>query len=313
VDVLRAIGTALIFIQHALSLTDHDALSAVGGLRCGRMGTAIFFVIGGYLAAVSTRPPRAWLLQRLRTLLPAYWIVLALCFFGVWLTGYKSFDAWQVVCQFAGVGLFTHPDQLVNVTTWFVSALLVLYLVAYLARATSAAAVISLALVGMLAGGVCWPDSRTAWVWLGMLFLAGYSLPYFGLVRGAVGWTILLTIGAAIWPELRYGAAIVPLFAVACLWRQPWVPAQRVADFSYEWYLVHGPALHIAMRLTGGNFWPVLLVAALITLVGVVVLQQLVRYLEQVVWQVALVASASAPAPARSESVPAHAVQPPSV
>src|SRR5262245_2198384 len=280
-DVLRIGGCALVVAQHALSITDHQAYTAVAGLRYGRLGTTLFFVIAGYLAAVSTRSPQVWLGQRLRTLLPPYWIVLAASFVGVAVTQYKSFDAWQVLCQFSCVGLFTHPDRLVNVPTWFISAILILYLVTYLARCTSEKPVIGLAMALMAAAGLLWPE-RFNWVWFAGMFLVAYSIPLLGFsaVNGALSWAAILAAAALAVPSLWHGAVVLLLFAAGACWQSSSRPAAALADYSYEWFLVHGPALHVARQLLGGELWGVVALSAAITCGGVVVLRQLTHFCE---------------------------------
>ena len=81
----------------------------------GQLGVAIFLGISALLGSTSRRPPVPWLVQRLRRLFPAYWLVMIVSFILAWATGYKTFTPGQVVSQMLGLGLLTHPGSLVNV------------------------------------------------------------------------------------------------------------------------------------------------------------------------------------------------------
>src|SRR5262245_20859503 len=135
-DLLRVVALILVTAQHALTLNGLDAWTVIGGLSLGQIGVAIFLGVSGYLAVESRRPPVSWLVQRLRRLLPAYWIVIGASFMLAWATGHKRFDAWQVAAQLLGIGLFTHQDNLVNSPTWFISLLLACYAGTVAARLT---------------------------------------------------------------------------------------------------------------------------------------------------------------------------------
>jgi peptidoglycan/LPS O-acetylase OafA/YrhL len=289
IDAARLVGLALIYVTHALSITGNDALATFHGVRFGRIGTALFLIVGGYMAAVTTRSPEEWLFKRLKALLPAYWIVLAPTFLAAWVIGYKSFDAWQVISQFLGLGFFTHGDQLVNVTTWFVSAILLLYVVAYLAKRIGEIAVITTAVVLAFAisDGMQIPTLR--WMSYCSVFLAAYLLPhnprYLPLVSVVVGCVYLGLYLGLNNGNLRYAGIAFFAFAAVSLWRLPWKPIEPFANVTYEWFLVHGPALHVAKILTGGAFWPVFLTGIAIASVGVIVLRQTVP------WTGALVSS----------------------
>ena len=88
--------------------------STFRSLDMGQVGVAIFLGISALLGSTSRRRPVPWLVQRLRRLFPAYWLVMIVSFIVAWATGYKTFTPGQVVSQMLGLGLLTHPGSLVN-------------------------------------------------------------------------------------------------------------------------------------------------------------------------------------------------------
>src|SRR5262245_1178136 len=83
-DVLRLGAASLVTAQHALTLTGHDAWTTYRSLNLGQLGVAIFLGISAFLGGTSRRRPAAWLVQRLRRLYPAYWLVMIASFLLTW-------------------------------------------------------------------------------------------------------------------------------------------------------------------------------------------------------------------------------------
>jgi peptidoglycan/LPS O-acetylase OafA/YrhL len=262
IDFLRVAAMGAIFVQHALSITDNDELSSFGPIRLGRLGTGTFFLLGGYFAALDSRPPATWLRHRLATLLVPFWISLAVVFVAAGVIGYKSFTSFQVVCQFSGIGLFTHPTTLVGVTTWFVSAILALYCLSYLAKSTLELPVVFGLLLLFLAIGGQTVDPRLTWVRLGSLFLIGYLIPRTPLrpPLAALAWAVPVAAVASLVPELRHGPIVLVLFACALIPTGSIPAVKWLADRSYEAYLTHGLSFHAATAVVGCEFWPALAV-----------------------------------------------------
>lgn len=276
-DALRLLAILAVFYQHACTLLDCDEWVAVEGLRIGRLGTALFLGLSGYFAATTTRPPGKWLWERTRKLFPAYWIVLAISFAAAGVTGYKSFDAWQVVCQFAGIGLFTHQGQLVNVTTWFVCALFTLYVVAYLGMRTQGLAVLAALGIALAIGLERSSNFETVAVHA-VTFLGAYSVGRLGfpcglsfLVAGAVLAALSLST-----PEFRYGAMALAGLSLSTLWRGEWRAGRLIATYAYEWYLVHGLCLHAVIRIVGDRHAFVFPLAAGLSIVAAVGLRTMI-------------------------------------
>lgn len=284
-DAVRVVALGLVTAHHALTLTGRSGLTVVAGLSVGQVGVALFLAVSGLLAAQSRRPPATWLLQRLRKLFPAYWIVVGGSLLLAGLLAHKSFDAYQVVAQLCGLGMFTDRENLVNTPTWFVSLILLCYLgtfAARLARVPLASGVgVSLVLGVLVAVGQNpWLEAR----------LLTYSLA-FTIASAPRGWAARLVLPAGVgllalavaW-QPTFGYTAVALVGVEAARRLPRSPGfvRAVAHYSYEYYLVHGVALF-------GMVW--LLPAAPLAAVGLGVglaalaavgLQRLVAWLDPV-------------------------------
>jgi len=282
-DLLRLVAAGTIFYQHACSLLGREDLVEVLGLRVGRVGTATFFALSGYLAATSSRSPESWLGRRLMKLFPAYWVVTALTFAATALTGYKQFDTIQVVCQLAGIGLYTHGEMLVGVSTWFVSALLVLYLIAYLGlRTEGLAVVVATLLLGVVAvidpAGL---ESFTIVSTHGVTFLLAYTVGKSGRPAGSrfLFWALVLAAGGMYWPQFRYGAVALGGLAVVTACTRDCGFGRWFATYSYEWFLVHGLCLHVVIALGADRLALLLPCAAVVSLASAVLLKGFVETL----------------------------------
>ena len=150
-DYLRTLGVVLVLLQHQLSVLGYESFTSWGDVNIGQCGVAIFLAVSGILAMHGNRSPKNWLTTRLGKIYPPYWIATAFGFIVTAISGHKTFGMFQVFSQFAGTGLFTHRNQLVNVVTWFVSLLLLLYFLVFLARLTKHPYPATL-LAGLIAG-----------------------------------------------------------------------------------------------------------------------------------------------------------------
>lgn len=287
VDLLRLLAAALVFLTHALALCDLTHWSAPLGFSFGRLGTTLFFVLGGYLAATTRRQPNDWLGYRLRHLFPAYWVMLTVAFLAAGVTQYKPFDAWQVICQFAGVGYFTHGGQLVNVTTWFVSVILAIYLIVYLAKRTRQWPVVTVALVAIPLVGAWISPATFSNLCAASMFLVAYSISLAGASNGASGrsltavWLVALGLGSFVLPDLRSAFLALLLLATVGGWRRSWGTGRRLASYSYEWFLVHGLALHLVVRIIGPELWAVIPLAAGVSMVSALALHRIAAVVDR--------------------------------
>lgn len=253
---LRVVAVVMVTIQHAAAILGHKAWMTSGGVNVGQVGVAIFLAISGFLASQNRQPAWPWFVQRLRHIYPALWIVMAISFWLTWLSGYKQFDAYQVISQMLGLGFFTHPDHLVNTATWFISLLLVCYVGVFVARALKAAARIGVASsLGLLACAFWVPDSS----FVVHVFTFSVAFTATELVPNArVSKTLMviggLSVALGISRELLFVGAGLSLSAVGLALRVSTVPRfiRAIADVSYEYYLLHGVFLvGMLRRLTG--------------------------------------------------------------
>jgi len=199
----------------------------------------VFLAISGALAVVPDQPPVTWLRRRLVRVYPAFWLALLASFVATWAFGYKSFGAAQVASQLLGTGWFTHPANLVNSASWFISLLLACYATVFVARVTHTENVVCL-VVGCLA---VWKGRFTGDYALLPVHMTSFFVAYLvtraGWLRRA--WVAGGLLGAASVtnPYLAYPAVGVTLISLSA-----WSLRSRfvacVSGYSYEFYLVHG-------------------------------------------------------------------------
>jgi peptidoglycan/LPS O-acetylase OafA/YrhL len=242
-DLLRLGAVMLVTTQHVLSLTDHELWMTFRSLNAGQLGVAIFLGVSALLGSKSHRRPVPWLAQRLRRIYPAYWLAMIFSFTLVWLTGYKTFSAGQFVSQMLGTGLFTHPHSLVNVPTWFVSLLLVCYIGLFFGRLTRHPLLVDLALVAAL---LSWGTSKALpWPWFHLLtFFATSALalavPANHRMTGFIAAGLLLLPLSPLSVVFAYtGLSLLLIGASAGISAIPRAVG-KIAEYSYEYYLLHG-------------------------------------------------------------------------
>ena len=254
----------LVVIQHTLSLADREDLTVISGLSVGQLGVAIFLVVSGLLSFESRRTPVGWLSQRLCRVYPAFYIAMIGSFCLATLSGYKNASIGQIASQMLGTGLWTHPDELVNSPTWFVSLILACYLATFLSRVFGQPGLIS----AICSVGLTIIVARDAAPWLLSHFLtyavsstiAAYAL---GTSRKVATLSIAAAFGimaVAIQPAFAYTALSLMIVELSLRLQNRPRAIKLAADYSYEFYLVHGVAL--AGALTVMKSRPVLAVTA---------------------------------------------------
>lgn len=278
IDLLRIGAMGLVTAQHALSLTEHQEWSTFRSLNIGQLGVAIFLAISALLASTSRRQPNRWLAQRLERLYPPYWLAMIGCFTIAGVTQYKQFGFYQVVCQLLGVGLFTHPQNLVNVPTWFISLILVCYFGQFLVRLSRRPRLANLAAVALI---IAWSTSsgfRWPWIHLISFFATSAIVAVIPERRRAHGFLAVGVGFVALAPwsvAFAYtGFSLLTIGGVLKVPKMPWMVTQ-LADHCYEYYLVHGVALILATS-TLRNY-PVIAVVCgvLLAALGAVLLKRL--------------------------------------
>ncbi len=286
-DVLRIGAVLLVTAQHALSLTRHNDWSSFRSLNVGQVGVTIFLGISALLGNTSRRRPVEWLVQRLRRLFPAYWLVMIVCFLLAWATSYKKFTPGQVVSQMLGTGFLTHPDSLVNVATWFITLLLVCYVCLFFARVVNRPVLVPLLLIfaTILYAGLTdrlWPHGRY-WSWMHTTTFFACSVlatacPANRRMQGFLAAGIVVLLGAPF--SIAFVYTGLTLVLVGASLGIPEVPrvVHTVASYSYEYYLIHGIFLIATTRALRG--YPVLAVVCGVSLAALasVPLQKTVRY-----------------------------------
>jgi len=240
-----------------------DGWTTLGFVNIGQLGVAIFIAMSGFLAGASSSPPTNWLLRRYWRIFPAFWIVTAASFVLAAIFSHKHFDAWQILSQMLGLGLFTHGDRLINSPTWFISLLLACLVATYFARLSRYPLLVGIAVSLILAFAVA--TQRTSWLTQHALT---YSLATVAALPGHARQRpmILLILAvclliAANWcPAFAYGG--IALAAVGIGLSLPAEPRWLAvpAEYTYEYYLVHGIILFGANRY--GSEYPMLAVLA---------------------------------------------------
>jgi hypothetical protein len=220
----------------------------------GRWG-GIFLAVSGILAIQTHREPIAWLIARLRSIYPAFWIAILLGFVVAAASGYKRFTLQQFFSQFAGAGLFTHGMDLINIATWFVSLLLALYLIVFTAKCFPFTDV-SLSLIAL----GCLGDSAHGVQPLLFVHAATFLLAAVSLGSKQVGNFDFLCFGLIIPFAFKFIYAACPaiLFGL-CLFafQLPSAPAsiKFLSKYSYEFYLLHGIFLVGSHQIFSGAPW----------------------------------------------------------
>jgi hypothetical protein len=276
---LRFLAAGLVFTQHAISSSHADAWIDVAGFRIGRIGTAMFFLLSGFLAAATTRDPLTWLKSRIAVLFPPYWIVTIAGFILAGVTATKSFDVWQVVSQMAGTGYFTHGDHIVNVATWFVSPLLALYGVVTLIRLTSPRLALPLVIAATVASSLTIASDFAALHCHCVTFFMAFavaSIPDRNRTTAAACMAVSLLTLCLFQPEFRYGTLASCLLVPALHVRKEIRACNWFSSIAYEWFLVHGLCLAIVSHLTQLPT-VIFVVGAILSVIGAMVLKNLVQ------------------------------------
>lgn len=282
-DVVRVLAMGMVVVQHALSLADREDLTSWGGLSIGQLGVAMFLVVSGLLSFESRRTAKSWLAQRLFRIYPAFWIAMTGSFLLAEVSGYKNASVGQIVSQMLGTGLWTHPSELVNSPTWFVSLIVACYLATFLSRLIErpgvVAAISGIALTFLVA--------RDAAPWL-LSHLLTYAVASTiaayasGTTRRVVSLSIaamLASLALLIQPAFAYTAISLVIVELSLLWQARPRIIKLAADYSYEFYLVHGVALAGAMTVMKSSPVLAVLVALTCSMVAAGILNHVAAFL----------------------------------
>jgi peptidoglycan/LPS O-acetylase OafA/YrhL len=286
-DIVRVLAMSMVVMQHALSIAGRDDLTLVAGLSIGQLGVAIFLAVSGLLSLESRRAPTNWLAQRLFRVYPAFWIAMVGSFCLAMLSGYKKASVGQIISQMLGTGLWTHSRELVNSPTWFVSLILACYFATFLSRLTQRPGRVAL----VSSAGLTFLVARDSAPWL-----LSHSLTYSvaSIIAAyasdktrrcvSVGLaTVLIILALLVQPAFAYAAISLIIVESSLLFQTRSRIIKLAAEYSYEFYLIHGVALAGAMTMMSSS--PVLAVVAALMCTGVaaVVLNQVAGFIVRLV------------------------------
>jgi len=249
-DWIRVLALLLVTVHHCLSLLDLQDWTRIAGMSMGSLGVSLFLALSGALIGNDNRPAFEWLVARLKKIYPAYWIATVFAFVATAVSGYKQVSFFQFLWQMSGIGLF-YSEDLINVATWFIGLLLMLYFSVFLARLTGYSdwilqgfAIVSAVLVLLhcssgffgnciaFYGGLLAFRSRVPWK-----SLVALATPT-AVLSGADGGFLCI---ATVWSLLAVSLAIR---------RVPQVIGW-ISKYSYEFYLCHGIFLVGCLKLLG--------------------------------------------------------------
>lgn len=270
-DIVRVLAMGMVVMQHALSIAGRDDLAVVAGLSIGQLGVAMFLAVSGLLSLESRRAPGSWFAQRLFRIYPAFWIAMVGSFCLAMLSGYKNASVGQIISQMLGTGLWTHSNDLVNSPTWFVSLILACYFATFLSRLTQRPGLVAL----VSSAGFTFLVARDSAPWL-LSHALTYSVASaiaayaFGKTRRTLSLslaTVLFIPALLVQPAFGYTAVSLIFIEISLLFQTRSRIIKLAADYSYEFYLIHGVAL--AGALTAFRSSPVLAVVAALMCTGV--------------------------------------------
>lgn len=241
-DVIRLLALVLVTWQHAASVLGYYEQTQWRGVSPGQSGVAMFCAISGYLAFMKLpKDIGAWFLRRLQALFPSYWLVTIAAFVLTILVSGKETSLYLFISQMLGLGYFTHGWSLVNVVSWFLSLILLCYLLSVIAWKSSSPKlfwlIISALTILLVLLRIEVDLSRHILAFaLGAIFV----LTNLKLSIMAIS---LIFVALPIYgePQLFYAGAGILVLSLALA---GWVPNatifSRVAHYSYEYFLVHG-------------------------------------------------------------------------
>lgn len=254
-DVLRLFAIILVSLQHGFSVIHRDDLTFFKGLSLGQYGVSIFCVLSGFLALRDHRSASQWIMRRLTTLLPAYWIVMIVSFLLTWMSGYKSFDFYQFCSQMLGMGFFTHGWNIVNIVSWFISLILLCYALVFLAKLSPApgAVMMFFVVLAMACVGFHINISLSRHVLsFNCAAIAGYLMRSSSPIIISY-FVIALFLLSLLSLQYSY-AAVALLLLMLCIFFPNWSikGLQRLSKYIYEYFLVHGMCFVGAVKIMRG-------------------------------------------------------------
>lgn len=304
-DGLRGVAAMSVVAYHYLSNSSRVYPEQLGdrvpGLSWGRQGVVLFFVISGFVIALSLQSstPRQFVVARLCRLYPIYWVCLVLTFAGVTVLGLPGREV-GVATAISNVAMFHSLLGLGNVdgVYWTLGVELVFYVMAAsvwyggLLTARRLPGTLYSWLLCVTAAGVALENSVFAW------FRVAENLPYFlvgvaalAIVQGDTRWSIrtfplfAISSGALFDWRPAVAAAVALALVVGSLRWRPWGLASNPLLFlgwlSYPLYLIHQNLGYAALLRLQAAGVPRALAACLTMVVAVTAAAALTRFVDE--------------------------------
>lgn len=244
-DYLRLLAIVLVTVQHGMSVLGLYGQTDIRGVSYGQLGVAIFCAISGFLAF--GRPGEAvgaWFFARLKGIFPAYWVAMLFSFLVTWVFHAKDFSTWQFVSQMLGLGYFTHGWNLVNIVSWFISLILLCYVIAALARMSGRPLGV-LAMTALVAAALIVSHEEVDLSRHVLAFVLGgcvYLLPV-TLRNSAITLFVILLLAMWLYLSLQFSYATLAVLALYVAVSLPIPGSLLMANLSryiYEYFLIHG-------------------------------------------------------------------------
>lgn len=282
IQILRAVAALMVVAHHAtIMLWQRDHLPVATWIN-GASGVDLFFVISGFVMAISTaplrsaaHPARTFFARRLERVVPMYWVVTTVkvvALLAVPALGVNALGGWRYVLSsylFFPYLSPEHSPEPVVVVGWTLNFEMAFYLLLSVALALRLRPILLLAPV--IAGVVAWrvlvapfgpvpllffENSLPVEFLLGMLL--GLALP--ALRRLPSAWGALLVVGGfcgllasplpivSVWRGLWWGLPATAVVGGSLALESRWGAASprwmlELGDASYSIYLVHTFAL----------------------------------------------------------------------
>lgn len=284
-DYLRLLAIALVTIQHALSVHGYYEQTTWRGVNVGQTGVAIFCVLSGYLAFRNElTKPLGWFNRRLAQIFPAYWLVTIGSFALTLIAGLKEVTWSLFISQMLGMGFFTHGWELVNVVSWFISLILLCYVLALLAFVSGYVVPLLLLVIGVC-GWLLYTNGEVDLSRHVLTFtvagLFAYKRTSAAVIAAVAATGVLLSVYSSV--QFIYASLALMFLCFALVWKPQGYPWTRSASaYTYEFFLVHGIFLVVFAHLISGATVVSVLVALCSAMVAAVILRRFVAFLSKV-------------------------------
>lgn len=274
-NTVRIFALMLVTWQHAASVLGYYETTQWLGISPGQVGVSIFCAISGFLALYSKPASLSdWFVNRMIRIFPAYWLATVGAFALALIGSDKEITVWLFFSQMLGLGYFTHGWNLVNVVSWFISLLLFCYLLAVVSLRSGWPKLL-LGIVFLSALIICVTRIEVSLSRHVMTFsLAGLLALRMNVVVLSIISVSLLISGMTFDPQFFYaGFAMLLLGLVRSGYLVDFAFVDRAANYSYEYFLIHGVCLVAAVRFIP-NQWLGVFLAVSLAIMGAFILNK---------------------------------------